>query len=265
MRTFSPCWKVLTVLTVEAPAQVLGQRRLEEVDDDVLPLRADVDAGAGVGQIDDDAALARPAASEVDVADGVLRVVTPFGKVRDLRSRRGLHRHRLREGDHHRVAVDGRLVRDRPAQVEDQTRALGALHHVHAAQLALADVLARPAERIDRVRKVECDARRTGDGEVGRHALQRVLGGDAHHHFAPLLRDVECVDAVLRGGKARDGEPQQRAAEHLDGFFAIHRFASNSWSELARSTHSPPLSCTSSFRLIWLSSMAVMTPKFWPM
>ena len=75
MRTFSPCWKVLDgvdrggeVDDVQPPAQVLGQRRLQEIDDDVLALLADIDTGLAVGQVDDDAAFAVAAAAKVDVA-----------------------------------------------------------------------------------------------------------------------------------------------------------------------------------------------------
>ena len=39
----------------------------------------------------------------------------------------------------------------------------------------------------------------------------------------------------------------------------------NTVNALVRSTHSPPLSCTSSLRLICASSIPVITPKFWPM
>jgi hypothetical protein len=55
MRTFSPCWKVLTVLTGVPKSttsggarQAVGQCGLQELDDDVLALLADVDPGAGV-------------------------------------------------------------------------------------------------------------------------------------------------------------------------------------------------------------------------
>ena len=79
--------------------------------------------------------------------------------------------------------------------------------------------------------------------------------------------DVEGLDAVLRW-RRRDrpsAASQSRSAWNAWSGFGIHRFASTSCSELMRSTQSPPLSWTTSLRLICASSIAVMTPKFWPM
>src|SRR6266850_568442 len=137
---------------VEAPAQVVGQRGLEKLDDDVLALLADVDAGAGVGEIDHHAALAGAAAAEVDVADSVLGLGLAFGEMRDLSAGRGLHDRRLGKADQQRAALEARLMRHGAAQVQHQPGAVAALHHVHAAQLALADVLAGAAERVDGIR-----------------------------------------------------------------------------------------------------------------
>src|SRR6185503_6258417 len=105
------------------------------------------------------------------------------------------------------------------------------------------------------------------------HALQRLLGRDAHDRLAGLLADLEGVDRVLRQ-RLRGEQRQARQAEEParssvngagSGFLGIHRFASTNCSALWRSTQSPVESCTSSLRLIWASSIAVITPKFWPM
>src|SRR5882672_8694138 len=146
-----------------------------------------------------------------------------------------------------------------------QPGSVAALHHVHAAQLALGDVLAGAAERVDGIREVEGDARGSGDREVRRHVAQRLLGGDAHDRLARLLRHLERLDAIRLGeGKPDAGKPQGKPVNGLH-CLCVHRLASTSCSALVRSTHSPPLSWTSSFRLIAPSSMAVTTPKFWPM
>src|SRR5258706_3917760 len=55
---------------VEPAAQVLGERGLEELHDDVRSLRADVDAGIRIRQVDHDAALACPAAAESHLTHG---------------------------------------------------------------------------------------------------------------------------------------------------------------------------------------------------
>jgi hypothetical protein len=56
---------------IELAAELLGRLGLEEIDDQAGALLADVDAGIGIGQIDDQPALAILAAAEIDVADGV--------------------------------------------------------------------------------------------------------------------------------------------------------------------------------------------------
>src|SRR2546425_725256 len=144
-------------------------------------------------------------------------------------------------------------------------RASPSTSRIPSAQLALADVLAGAAERVDGIREVEGDARGTGDREVRRHVAQRLLGGDAHDRLARLLRYLERLDAVRLGERKPDARnPQGKPVNGLH-CLCVHRLASTSCSALVRSTHSPPLSWTSSFRLIAASSMAVTTPKFWPM
>ena len=82
-----------------------------------------------------------------------------------------------------------RLVRHRAAQVEHQARALGALHHVHAAQLALADVLAwRGRAQLTVLAKSKAMRAGVATAKLGGDALQRLLRGDAHHDLAALLR-----------------------------------------------------------------------------
>ena len=195
---------------IQAPAQVLGQRRLQELDDDVLPLLADIDAGRRVGQIDDDAALAGAPAAEVDVADRMLGVAAAVGEARRLAARRGLADRRLGKGDQHVAAIDTRFVRHGAAQIEHQARAVGALHDIHAAQLALADLLRGTPEAVRGVRKVEGDARRIGDGKIRRHVRQGLLGGDPHDGLAALLAHVEALDGVRLGGSETHAhKPQQ--------------------------------------------------------
>ena len=121
MRALPPCANVSTVRTgvpkslhVEAALEVARQRGLEEVDDQLPALLADVDAGRGVGEVDDDPALAAAAAAEVDVAQRVLHVAGPrLGEaLHDLlaRSSAGL----VGQRDQHGVALDRRLERLRP-------------------------------------------------------------------------------------------------------------------------------------------------------
>ncbi len=113
------------VADVQAPAQIVGQFRADEIDDDRLPLLADVDAHARVGQIDDDTTFAFLAAPEVDVAQRVLALAVSLG---EAVRRRGLRGRRSRgsrlERDDERVAVDRRLVAHRPLQVQHDPRAI---------------------------------------------------------------------------------------------------------------------------------------------
>src|SRR5258706_465149 len=112
-----------------------------------------------------------------------------------------------------------------------------------------------------------CPWRRIGDGKARGRVLDRLLGGDTHHDVAPLLGDVESFDAVgLREGAAAREQPEgDYCAKVFKVFEHSHFLPSDICSVVLRSTQSPPLSWTTSFKLIWPSSMAVMTPKFWPM
>src|SRR4029453_17008210 len=98
----------------------------------------------------------------------------------------------------------------------------------------------------------ENDARRIGDREARRRALDRFPGGDPHHHVAPLLGDVEAFDAVGLGERdsARQQPKGEDRAEDFQVFEDFHFLPSNICTVALRSTQSPPLSWTTSFKLI---------------
>ena len=77
------------ILHVEAALEVARQRRPDELDDQLAPLLADVDAGRRIGHVDDDPAFAVAAAPEVHVAQHVLDVAGPgLGEALDHLRRR---------------------------------------------------------------------------------------------------------------------------------------------------------------------------------
>ena len=155
-------------------SRFLRQRGLDEVDDQHLALLADVDAGRGVGQVDDDPAFAIRAAAEVDVAQRVLRVA-------GARLREPLHRLLLRvelvalvdQRHEHGVAFDLRLEGLRPVEIEDDARPVARLDHVDAAQRDVVDGPLRRAEAVGGVEEIEGDARRRRDGEARRRIGRR--------------------------------------------------------------------------------------------
>ena len=276
------------ILHVEPALEVARQRRLDEVDDERLPLLPDVDPGRGVGQVDDDPALAVRAAAEIDVAQRVLRVAGPrLGEPLD-RLRLGVQLVALVDQRHqHRVALDLRFERLRPVEIEDDARPVAGLDHVDAAQRDILDRPLRRAETVARIEEIEGDPRRRRDGE----ARGRIGGGVLQHELddrasrSPLGHRHR-IDAVGRLRERRAGrdqrqqgqEPRARAAgrshpghdvvkqNERAHFFRSCVFVSAwiSCSVPVRSVQSPLPSCTSSFMRISLSVMPRITPKFCP-
>ena len=258
------CTGVAKSVTSRAATQAVGQRRLGEVDHDRLALRADVDAGLAVRQVDDDAPGAVRSATEVDVANAVGR--DRGGRFREAGGRRARGAagardvgDRRRQRDHDGVAFDGRREGHAALEVHHQPRAVTGLDEVDRTQVALVgvdDVLARVVRRLH---EVERDPRRRGDGERSRHRGRRGLQRDAHDEIAALLRGGHVLDGVVLGRGDRRGEEDEErgrgeqpfahaALEGQDGRRStasrelLHRLFSCNCSVVARSTHSPAAS-----------------------
>ena len=272
---------------VEAALEVLGHRGLEEVDHQRASLLADVDAGGAVGEVDDEPALAVAAATEVDVAHGVLHLARlGLGKaLHILRARLGDRL--VVQRDQHRAALHPRVERLRTVEVEDDARAIARLDDVEAAQPRLVHGLDRGAEAVGRVEEVERDPRRARDGEGRRWIGRRALEVEAHHHAARACPGHGDVFEAVRALCGRDRRQQQgddpeehrakdvalrpRVVFHSHGCSGAHHLRS-CWfppagcksSVLDRSAQSPAPSWISSFNLISPSPTFVITPKFCP-
>ncbi len=186
---------------VRAAAQVLRQRSLEELDDQVAALLADVDTGVRARQVDHDTTFAILAAAEVDVADiaAVNRCGTRFGEIAVRLADRGdrrCARTGRRNGDDQIAPVDARFVRADLHQVQHQARAVAGLHDVGAAQVALLDALQRAAQTVAGGGEVERDAGRVGHAETRRHRGERLLETELDVERTALLGDLERFDLV---------------------------------------------------------------------
>ncbi len=276
------------ILHVEPALEILRQRGLDEVDDERLALLPDVDPGGGIGEVDDDPALAVRAAAEIDVAQRVLRVA-------GARLGESLHRLLLGvelialvdESHQHGVALDLCFERLRPVEIEDDTRPVAGLDHVDAAQRDVLDQPLGRAETIAGVDEIESDPRRRRDrearGRIGGRVLQHELDDRPPRR---AFRHRHRIDAVGRlrvrraGAEEREQgqEPRARAAgrsrpghDVVNENERAHFFRScvfvSAWiscSVPVRSVQSPLPSCTSSFMRISLSLMPRITPKFCP-
>ncbi len=243
---------------VGAAAQVVGQRGLQEVDDQVAALLADVDAGLRIRQVDHHAPLAAGAAAEVDVAHREAargrRIRTRRGEVgRSFAHHRALHRARSgrRERDDEVATLHARLVGAHAGEVEHEPGAVAGLDDVGAAQVALVDGLHVAPEGVRGTRKIEGDARRVGHAEARRRAGERLAQGQAHVDRAALFGDLQRLDPVVEALRLRrvlgqHGRRGRQACEsgcgqqHSD---AVSHFPA-SWrscnvSVLVRSTQSP--------------------------
>ena len=110
----------------------------------------------------------------------------------------------------HALAVDRHIVGHRPLQVHDHARPSSGLHHVDGADIALVQLDHVLAERIQRLRKVERNARRVGHGEAGRHGSHRALELDGDHDARGRLGRVDALDGGDFAGKSVMS-PQVRA------------------------------------------------------
>src|SRR3990172_3201530 len=150
---------------VEALAQAVGNVRLQEVNDNLLPLTADIDPGGSIRKFDHDTAFAHAPAPETNVLQRVHDFGTAFRETR-RRGGRGARSH----GNEQRAAINLGFVPHQASQVEYDARAITDLHDVHRAQLTLADLLAAAPQTVRGVGKIECDARR--GGTEPKHAKQ---------------------------------------------------------------------------------------------
>ena len=186
---------------IRAATQVLGQRGLQEVHHQIAALLADVDAGIGAGQVDDDAAIAFGTAAEVDVAHGeptrgdrarIGEVALGLGDHRVLCKLRG----RRRDGDDEVTPLHARLVGTHLDEVEHQPGAIARLHDIGAAQIALLDALQVAAQRISGAGEVERDPGRIGDAEARRRHRERFAQSQANVDRAALFGDLQAFDLV---------------------------------------------------------------------
>ena len=211
---------------VEPALQIFRQRRIGEIDDQIAPLLAQIDADGTVRQVDYEAPFAARAAAEADIAQGVPLVVGfCFGKMRgDARSRGGW-RGRLQR-DEHGLAFELGVVADRFREIHDEPRAPAGLHNIHVAQVAIADFLRGLAKRVLGIGEVKRDSRRVVDreprGRIGERLSQRdldddiaaLLSGDADRFYSIALRSR----ALTPGRKARK-QTRAHCQQHV-----LHRF-----------------------------------------
>ena len=224
MRTRSPLCVVDDALhrraevgDVEAAAQAVGQRRAQELDDEVLALLADVDADLVVRQLDDDAAGAVGAAAEVDVAQRQLacgcRLSAKRGRSAPLRARQRAPARCCRARRQH-LALDLRAVAGRLLEVQHQARALAGLGDADRAQVALVDLDASTCRgrwstpgRSSAMRGGVCTVKPAGTAVSGFAQL------DADDFGAGLLRAVDRLDRVLRQAGSAAPASTARAQE----------------------------------------------------
>jgi hypothetical protein len=178
------------VVHVELALERDGQLGLEQVHDNGAAGLLQVDAGAGIGQVDDDLAFAIAPAPEVDRPHRMrLLCRLALGEVSRLggggRHGRGLQR------DHHGLPVQGSVEARGLVQVQHHAAAARRLADAHTPQHAFLVVLAHLAQRVHGVRQVERHARRVAQRESGGRVGQRFLELHAHDHLAGLGADIQ--------------------------------------------------------------------------
>ncbi len=253
---------------VEPAAQRIRQRGAQELDDQRLPLLADVHAHLRARQADDDAPGAVAAAAEIDVLERLR------GRVqRGCELRRLLGAGHGRPGDiehqQQRLALQLGAVARGLLEVEHQARAVTGLRHAHRTQVALVDLDAVAAQGVGHAGQVDGDARRRLHREAVGDGGQRFGKLDAHDLGARLLAAGDRLDRVLCPGRERrehcacggqsgcGGSP----VEHGAGLLLFpHRAFSCNCSVAGRSIHSPAASCTISRSAISVSAIRVMRP-----
>ena len=186
---------------IEATTQRLRQVGLHQVDHEVGTLATDIDRGVRRAQVYDDSRLAICAAAEIDIANGA---IGPSGRrhglgieARERRSRGGPGGCLCgRDGNEHILAVKPGFIGHRAIQVQHQPGAIADLHDIGAAQIARIEALDAAAEAIAGVHEIESDARRRHHAETRRRRAHWLLHGQAHHHLAAILIDLQGFNAV---------------------------------------------------------------------
>ena len=229
---------------IELAAELFGRLGLEEVDDQAGALLADVDAGAGIGQIDDQPALAFLAAAEVDVTD---RVPFSLGHGRRRSELGGLGDHvaglahlGCRQGDQDVAVFEADVVGRQAGKVEHQPGAVAHLDDVHAAQVAGIELLAIAPQAVAGVGEVEGDPRRAGHAEASGCCRERLGHRQLEDDVAALLGRDDLLDAVAglhdlgsgslrqnrRGGQQGPTDCRQYPCALQDATSHFHFFAS---------------------------------------
>lgn len=182
------------------------------------------------------------------------------------------------ERDDDGTPLDARFEGSDFGDVQDEARAVAGLDDVRAAQVALVDFLHAAAQAVDRAGKIECDPRGVRNAETRRGRGEGLLERELQQHGTTLLGNLEVFDAVRRGlalrrrslrkdGGRRNSQGERRTQQRNHAFVIHFRASCCSCSSnvLMRSTQSPFMSSTSSFRVTSDSEIAVTSPKFWPM
>ena len=267
------------VRDVQAATQHFRQAGLQEIHHDSLSLLAHIDRNLVAGQINDDAAFATRTTAEVDIPQVLLAARRNLGR-RSYRYASSIYRRRDSAGavdrNHHCVALDSGCIIERTLQVEHQTGTFPCLHHIYATHIPKADILRRLAGRIGSCRKIERNARRTGDRKTDRRLADRIL----HHHLDDDVRSLLirtdrldgvflCLSEAANQREAHHGILLQclarGGAQAFIVFFNRHHFVFSCNSNLAlRSIQSPAASRTISFSSTSASVIRVTMPKFWP-
>ena len=124
---------------IQAPAHALGQARLHELNNQGLPLLANIDTNLVIGQTHNNAPRAFLSATEIHVLERQIIAIAALGKNRRHGCRRRATRHRFKH-DQQGLALQLRFIRRCLLEIENDTRALTHLHHIDGAQIALIDL-----------------------------------------------------------------------------------------------------------------------------
>ena len=193
---------------IQPTLQLSGYAGVEEVNNDLAGLFADVDTDTGIGQTDNDLAITLWPAAEIDTLEAMLTGAHCTGEARGLgRLRAGNPAHRIIHRDGIAAIVRRAGVGGWFHQVQNHARAILPLDGVNAGNGAHANLDAGLGHADPCVREIKRDARRiTGckHGGLGGHPGHAQLDLDAvarklciHDIFDCILR--LCSDGGWRG------------------------------------------------------------------
>ena len=176
---------------IQLPAKRGGQLSLEEINNKIFTLLANIDPGARVAQLNDPASHTLLAATKSHIFHGMRYTDEAFLRETSRPLANNItHPVNGRQGDIDRFSIKTCAVIQIAYQIKDDSRLFTDLNHIQATQIPLIDHLGCFTQGICGRRKIKGNSRWIGDSKTRRHVTHGLTHIEANSNFIALLRDI---------------------------------------------------------------------------